>query len=359
MNSEVDDVVGGTAAEELPSQAYELKLLSLSDFVQRPTVSILVRRIVPARAFIVVFGPPKGGKTFSVCDLTMHGAHGMDWHGCAVKRRLKVVYLAGEGVSGLRVRLKAWLETHDNIEEPGDFRILPLAISLPERASQLIETLRPMAPDIIVTDTLNAYFGGGDENSTQDMSVFCAAVRLLQEELGCTVIVIHHTGHGDSGRERGSIVLRASADVLVQVAKDEAAGELVGFQVIAARDLEPMQEPIPLRLVRHPTEWRDDDGEPLVTCVVQPAHQPVTLPGRGGQPLGTAQATVLKAAQELAKAATPDRSGEVLLARHEIAEMAKERGVGKTAIANCWQRMEARGYWRRVEPGSIAMRVRS
>jgi hypothetical protein len=342
-----------TETDETP-----FKFLSLAEFVQRPHISSHVRGVIPAKSLVVVFGPPKGGKTFSVCDLTMHAAHGMDWHGCAIPRRMRVVYLCGEGVNGLRVRLKAWLEHHDTITEPGDFHILPRALSLPDCVFGLTETLQALKPDILVTDTLNAYFGGGDENSTQDMSKWCGAIRDLRDALNCSIVVIHHTGHGDSGRERGSIVLRASADVLIQVAKDEAAGQLVGFQVIAARDLEPMESAIGLRLVPHETEWLDEDGEPLVSCIVQGADQPVTLPGRGGKPLGDSQATVLEAAQELAKAKTPGPSGEVLLARHDIAKLAKERGVSKTAISNTWERLESRGYWRRVEPGSIALRMR-
>jgi len=81
-------------------EAPELKLYTLDEFVQRPTVSNLVRGVIPAQAIVVVFGPPKGGKTFSVCDLTMHAAHGLDWHGCTNPRRLRVVYLCGEGING-------------------------------------------------------------------------------------------------------------------------------------------------------------------------------------------------------------------------------------------------------------------
>jgi hypothetical protein len=349
-------VAGETPEAEIP----ELKFLTLDEFVQRPTVSSHVRGIIPARSLVVVFGPPKGGKTFSVCDLTMHAAHGMDWHGCAIPRRMRVVYLCGEGINGLRVRLKAWLEHHDSIEDVGYFRILPMALSLPDRVGAVAEALHAMAPDIVVTDTLNAYFGAGDENSTQDMSAWCASVRHLRDLLGCSVVVIHHTGHGDSGRERGSIVLRATADVLIQVAKDETAGELVGFQVIAARDLEPMESPIALKLSRHQTEWLDEDGQPLSTCVVTAAAQPVTLPGRGGRPLGEAQSAVLQAAQELAKAATADNTGEVFLIRSEIAALAKTRNsVSKQSVSSAWAPLSKRGYFRLVEPGSIAMRVRT
>jgi hypothetical protein len=342
-------------------EAQRLKLYTLDEFVQRPSVSTHVRGVIPAHSIVVVFGPPKGGKTYSVCDLTMHAAHGLpDWHGCLIPRRNRVAYLAGEGITGLRVRLKAWLEHHENILEPGEFRILPRRFSLPDNASSVIEQLRPFAPEIVVTDTANAYFGAGDENSTQDMTAFCDAVRLLREELGCAVIVIHHTGHADSGRERGSIVLRATADVLIQVAKDENAGELVGFQVIAARDIETMPSAISLKLVRHETEWIDEDGEPMVACIVQPGGQPVTLPGRGGKPLGTAQTSVLAAAMELAKAAPPDpKTGEVFLARMDVAKLAKDRGVTKTSISSAWAPLAQRKCFRLVEPGSIAIRVRT
>jgi AAA domain len=341
-------------------EAQPIKILTLDEFVQRPSLSSQVRGIVPKGALVVVFGPPKGGKTFSVCDLTMHAAHGLDWHGCAIPRRMRVVYLCGEGVNGLRVRLKAWQEHHDNIEETGEFHILPQALSLPDRTLSLVETLRAINPDIVVTDTLNAYFGGGDENSTHDMTTWCGSIRYLRDCLDCSVIVIHHTGHGDSGRERGSIVLRATADVLIQVAKDEGAGELVGFQVITARDLEPMESPIALKLARHETEWLDEDGQPLVSCVVLAADQPVTLPGRGGRRLGEAQAMVLQAAQELARAAKPDHTGEVFLGRQDVAKLAKDRGgVSKQSISSAWGPLAKRGCFRLVEPGSIAMRVRT
>lgn len=344
---------GATEPPDFPVQ-------TLEQFVQRPRVSSHVRGVIPARAFVVVFGPPKGGKTFSVCDLTMHAAHGMDWHGCAIPRRMRVVYLAGEGINGLRVRLKAWQEHHDSVEEPGHFWVLPLAVSLPDRAIALAEALQPLAPDIVVTDTLNAYFGAGDENSTQDMSAWCAAVRYLRNALDCSVIVVHHTGHGDSGRERGSIVLRATADVLIQVAKDETAGELVGFQVIAARDLEPMESAIALKLARHETQWLDEDGEPLVSCVVKAAEQPVTLPGRGGRPLGEAQSAVLQSAQELARAATPEANGECILQRHAIAQRAKERAnLTRQSVSSAWPSLQRRGLVRLIEPGSVALRVRT
>ena len=357
MSVSVKQYVVGDAPEV---EAPELQIFSLDEFVQQPVTSSLVRGVIPAKAIVVIFGPPKGGKTFSACDLTMHAAHGLDWQGCAVPRRLRVVYLCGEGVTGLRVRLKAWLEHHDNIQEPGEFHILPQSLSLPDQVANLVEGMRPLNPDIVVTDTLNAYFGGGDENSTQDMTAWCGSIRYLRDCLGCSVVVIHHSGHGDSGRERGSIVLRATADVLVQVAKDEGTSELIGFQVIAARDLEPMESAIALKLARHETEWVDENKCPMVSCVVVAGNQLVNLPGRGGRPLGDAQSAVLQAAQELARAGTPDDTGEVLLARLDIAKLAKERWhLSRQSICSAWQPLARRKLLRLLEPGSISIRVRT
>ena len=94
---------------------------------------------------------------------------------------MRVVYLAGEGVDGLRVRLRAWQEHHGTTAEPVNFWLMPLALSLPDRVLELAEKLRPVQPDIVVADTLNAYFGGRDENSTQDMTEWCDSVRYLRD----------------------------------------------------------------------------------------------------------------------------------------------------------------------------------
>lgn len=191
-----------------------LRLLTLEEFVQRPSVSYLVRSVVPARSIVVMFGPPKSGKTFSATDLAMHCAHGIDWHGCRIPKPLRVAFLAGEGLSGLKLRLYAWQTWHDTSEMTGDVRLLPEALSLPDRTGEVLEALRTFKPDLIFVDTLNAYFGAGNENDTADMTRFCTAVRHLRDELDCSVVVIHHTGLADKSRERGSIVLRASADVV-------------------------------------------------------------------------------------------------------------------------------------------------
>ena len=237
--------------------------------------------------------------------------------------------------------------------------MLPTSLSLPDRVEELIVVLTAFKPDIVAPDTLNAFFGPGDENSTQDMTRFVSALRRLREALACSVILLHHTPNADTGRERGSSALRGAADVVIQVGKDQAGSGCVGFQVVIGRDIEPMEQPVALRLHRIDTDWVDDDGEPISTCLVERATaQPVTLPGRATRPLGEAQIAILAVARAMAATTQPDETGWVTLARADVAARAKEeRNVNRKSISSAWQPLQDRGYLKLVEPGSVRLRV--
>jgi hypothetical protein len=106
MARDYDAVVRALA--DAPSELPPLELLDLTQFAVQPKARWLVRGILPPDSLVVVFGPPKGGKTFSTTDMLMHAAHGLEWHGHPIPRALRVAFLAGEGRNGLRVRLHAW-----------------------------------------------------------------------------------------------------------------------------------------------------------------------------------------------------------------------------------------------------------
>jgi hypothetical protein len=339
-----------------PKQTQRLpRLVSFDDYTVRPKITWHYRDLLPSAGILLTFGAPKSGKTHIVVDMTMHAAHGMHWHGHALSRPLKVAYLAGEGHTGLRVRLHAWRRLHAT-EMKGDMRVMPEALSLAARLDDVLELLRPYGPDLIVTDTLNAYFGGLDENSTQDMTAFVAAVRRLRDELEASIVVIHHTGLADATRERGSSVLRGAADVIAQVARDEGGSGNIGFQVIEARDMEPWDEPISLHLAAAGTDWADEEGIAITTCLVQRADEPVKLPGRGGRPLGEAQKIVLEIARQLARERA-NGAAEVTVPRCDIAVQARERGVSKQSISSAWEPLHNRKLITLVQPASVIVKA--
>lgn len=350
--SRTDRVVAALDASRSRSK---LQLIGLDDFCVAHDVQWATRGVIPVSALVVVFGAPKSGKTFAICDLTMHLAHGLDWCGHSVAHAQRIAFLAGEGRNGLRLRLKAWQSEHA-AERKGDFRLIPDALALSDRVQDVVQALRSYRPNVVVVDTLNAFFGGGDENSSADMTKFVGALRQLIGELDCSIVVIHHTGLADASRARGSSVLRAAADVVIQVAKDENGSGLVAFQVIEGRDIEPWEQPIALKLRRVETDCADGDGVMLTTCVVDRASQPVTLPGRGCTPIGPKQREILRIVQELAKERANGQS-EVTIARADVAAACRERKISRSTVAMAWEPLEQRGYWKLIEPAAIRLTI--
>ncbi len=65
---------------------------------------------------------------------------------------------------------------------------------------------------MIVLDTLARNFGGGDENGTPGHEPLVLACDAVRNHYGCTVLVVHHSGHADKSRARGAIALKAALD---------------------------------------------------------------------------------------------------------------------------------------------------
>ena len=67
----------------------------------------LVKGIIPRAGLVVVWGPPKCGKSFWTFDLVMHVALAWDYRGRRVQHGA-VVYLALEGGKGFEARVEAF-----------------------------------------------------------------------------------------------------------------------------------------------------------------------------------------------------------------------------------------------------------
>ena len=79
----------------------------------------------------------------------------------------------------------------------------------------------------------------GDENSTADMGGLIAATDRLRSDLGVAVVLVHHSGHNNKDRERGSSALRAAADISIRA---KPAGPMkVRLECAKMRDGEPFE----------------------------------------------------------------------------------------------------------------------
>jgi hypothetical protein len=200
--------------------------------------------------------PSGAGKSFLAIDWACRVATGAPWYGRDVKQGA-VFYLAGEGRQGIRKRVAAWA-AHNRL--PIGRAPLLLADCLPvlttdANAAGVIEAIRESAealffeagadPQLIVIDTLARAMAGADENSAQDMGALVGAFDWMRNEWGCTVLVLHHTGHATTDRARGSSALYAALDSEFLIKPGDTGFQLRGSK---AKDWRP-PEPLPLRWV--------------------------------------------------------------------------------------------------------------
>lgn len=95
---------------------------------RRPITPNLVKGVLPAAGIGQVFGCSHVGKSFVLIDLACHVALGWDWHGYRVKKT-PVLYIAAEGIAGLKLRFRAWFQDH-GIAPPPNLRIRTLTAQL-------------------------------------------------------------------------------------------------------------------------------------------------------------------------------------------------------------------------------------
>ena len=95
-----------------------------------------------------------------------------------------VVYVAAEGAAGYAGRKLAWCKHHG--KGAGQLWFVGEAVNLLDPAEVLTFTaaIRPLAPALVIFDTLARCMIGGDENSARDMGLMVAACDDLRAATG-------------------------------------------------------------------------------------------------------------------------------------------------------------------------------
>lgn len=238
----------------------------------------LIKGYIALDSLSVAFGDPGCGKSFLAIDIACHVATGRAWRGQPVKQG-KVLYIAGEGKNGLSKRFKAWFERHG--ETPRNIAVCTTPIQLVDAGgiSTLVSEIRamPSQPALIVIDTINRNFGPGDENSTADMTKAVSGLDALRTATGAAILGIHHTGHGDKTRGRGSIVMNASVDMEYRITKTDRTIQAVNTKTKDS-DTPP---PLAWILEKQVLPWADEDGAPLDSAVLASTNASTNASTRG------------------------------------------------------------------------------
>ncbi len=230
-------------------QRVSFELIPLSEMAKNfKEPDWLIENVCERESVIAFFGQAKAGKSFVTVDMAASIATGNSWHGHLTKKS-PIVYLAGEGNANLLKRFLSWSEIRKISLDDA-----PIVISsrgarlLDDKDHQLLKDTITATEDrygdigMIIVDTLARNFGGGNENSTEDMNAFIERIDDLKDTYKSCMAIVHHSGHGTSSRARGSSVLPAAVDAEYKVLRKDVNEEMyVSLSQTLIKDGTPMK----------------------------------------------------------------------------------------------------------------------
>lgn len=181
-------------------------------------------------------------KSFVALDMALSIATGHRWLGRETVRG-GILYVAGEGVLGIKKRKQAWLKFHGhqnadaiahirggiNMTREGDRVMLKYAASLGRYS-------------LIVLDTQARVLPGVDENAVKEVGQFIDEITEIAKQHNTTVMVVHHAGKDAGNTFRGSTALPGASDTTFVLARDSNAPGIVTMTVDKQKDTEDGEE---------------------------------------------------------------------------------------------------------------------
>lgn len=260
-------------AAKKKESAYEF--IQARDLLVNPEPVVhLIDELIEHPSVVMLFGPSAAGKSFVAIDWSASIATETQWMGRDTLQG-PVFYLAGEGHRGIARRLRAWEKHHDRSLDDAPLYVSRVAADLldPSNLEDVISAVKALkaehgAPAVVVIDTLARNMGAGDESKTADMNQFIRAVDAIRDEVGnVTVIIVHHSGHMEADRARGSSSLPAAIDFNFKLEKTSNNSMTLHHLKVKDGAVPPS---IRMQLVEVDTGWLDTKGRSVTSAVVMP-----------------------------------------------------------------------------------------
>lgn len=251
---------------------------------RKPVRDWLVKGLILARTFGVIYGPPGSGKSFLTTDLMLSCA-AMDQPGQQQTwfrhklRRFGVIYVIAEGADDFEIRLHAWrVENRIPPDVVIPFVFLPTSIDMRSSDAdtlKLAEEVKAISAQMlertgvevgaVVIDTVARALAGGNENASDVMGAFVINCGKLQALTASAVIGVHHGGKEAGRGPRGHEGLHGAADFELEVVGANA-GEPNAWTI---RKIKAGQAGATHRFRLKPLSLaKDDEGDEVTSCVV-------------------------------------------------------------------------------------------
>lgn len=189
----------------------------------------------------MLYGPSGCGKSFLMVGLTASVMTGADWQGITPKDTGPVLYLAGEGESGLQQRLHAWSDEHGYDHNDVAEQLVTTPGGFPMHDANgwgpgIIDYATELQPRLVVIDTLHTHITGASDSEDKHMGPFVATCHNIAHATGALVVFVHHTNKGEQ-EYRGSTALFGNVDTVVRMTGSPAT--FATLQVDKQKDGKP------------------------------------------------------------------------------------------------------------------------
>jgi hypothetical protein len=180
----------------------------------------LIKPFVETNLFGDVFGQPESGKSYVTLGWAFCIAAGIPWLGEYQVKQGDVVYVAGEGFTGISRRLRA-MSDQLGVPTPANLYVSERAVAFNvdgpfKELTDEIDAL-PNNPVVIFVDTVARATPGLNMDTAIDAAVFVGKCDELRQRYGCAVITVRHSGHGNQHRAMGSIAFLGALDFEARV----------------------------------------------------------------------------------------------------------------------------------------------
>lgn len=227
-----------------------------------PDPEWMVPDLLQCSTYAILVGKPGSFKTFIALDIGLSVALGDGgparmWP--SIPKPGAVVFAAGEGGAGLKLRRRAWEALHNDGKPVRNFiRVTNVPQISNEADAQAFIAVamaaNPAGYRLAVIDTAMRAMQGQNSNSQEAASALTKLVTMISEALapddyGCTVLVLHHPGQGAEAASRpaGSFVFVGDPDTLLLASRDDKSMR-VTLAMTKQKDAPEWEEPKALRL---------------------------------------------------------------------------------------------------------------
>lgn len=177
--------------------------------VDEPELPFYAHPILPKNAYVLVYGATEASKSMVWLALCAEASH--RGHRCSYYSLENPPHTDRDRLRRLRPSKTAFRLTNEQID-----------LNDPRQLAALVEREKKWNADIVVVDTYSHAFNSRSEDGNAKAIEFARRVRHLMHEVGCSVVLIDHTGYMQKDEPRDASAKRQQVDVAILMQK---AGE--------------------------------------------------------------------------------------------------------------------------------------